>query len=80
MSKSTFPFTKKNYQLMFAGIGLIVLGFIIIGLDDEPHGNGFLGLTLGPVITLAGFIFQFYAIFAKDKNSKPNVPGQKSGN
>ncbi len=54
---------------MFVGIGLIVLGFVIIGLDGEPHGNGFLGLTLGPIVTLAGFIFEFYAIFAKrEKN------------
>jgi hypothetical protein len=69
MSKSSFPFSRKNYKLMFIGIGLIILGFIIIGLDSEPHGNGVLGLTIGPIITLAGFIFQFYAIFAK---SEPN--------
>jgi len=69
MSKSSFPFSKKNYQLMFVGIGLIVLGFVIIGLDGEPHGNGFLGLTLGPIVTLTGFIFQFYAIFAKGEKN-----------
>jgi hypothetical protein len=79
MSKSSFPFTKKNYKLMFAGIGLIVLGFIIIGLDSEPHGNGFLGLTLGPIVTLAGFIFEFYAIFAKENKSNPTHPDQKLG-
>lgn len=69
MSKSTFPFSRKNYKLMFIGIGLIILGFIIIGLDSEPHGNGVLGLTIGPIVTLTGFIFEFYAIFAK---SEPN--------
>lgn len=50
---------------MLIGIGMIVLGFVLIGLDSEPHGNGVLGLTIGPIVTLAGFIFQFYAIFAK---------------
>ncbi|MHA7131460.1 DUF3098 domain-containing protein [Algoriphagus namhaensis] len=65
MSKSAFPFTKKNYRLMWVGIALIVLGFTIIGLDSAPHGEGFLGLTLGPIIVLSGFIFEFYAIFAK---------------
>ncbi|HAH37159.1 MAG TPA: DUF3098 domain-containing protein [Algoriphagus sp.] len=70
MSKASFPFSKKNYKLMFIGIGMIALGFILIGLDPEPHGNGVLGLTVGPIITLAGFIFQFYAILAKtEKNS-----------
>jgi hypothetical protein len=53
---------------MLIGIGIIALGFIIIGLDKEPHGFGFLGLTLGPIITLAGFIFQFYAIFKKSES------------
>ena len=48
---------------MLVGIGIIVLGFTIIGLDDHEHGFGFMGLTLGPIITLFGFIFQFYAIF-----------------
>jgi len=63
MNKQPLPFSKMNYILMLVGVGIITLGFIIIGLDQEPHGFGFMGLTLGPIITLAGFIFQFYAIF-----------------
>lgn len=61
------PFSKMNYILMLVGVGIITLGFIIIGLDKEPHGFGFMGLTLGPIITLAGFIFQFYAIFYRSQ-------------
>lgn len=56
-----------NYILMLVGVGVIALGFIIIGLDQEPHGFGFMGLTLGPIITLAGFIFEFYAIFYRSE-------------
>ncbi|MBB6328334.1 membrane-bound ClpP family serine protease [Algoriphagus iocasae] len=69
MSKSHFPFSKKNYQLMAIGFALIVVGFIIISLESAPHGDGFLGLTLGPIITLSGFIFEFYAIFAKTEKN-----------
>ena len=54
---------------MLIGLGLIVLGFTIIGLDGTLHGNGILGLTVGPIVTLAGFIFEFYAIFAKSEKS-----------
>lgn len=61
------PFSKMNYILMLVGLGIITLGFVIIGLDQEPHGFGFMGLTLGPIITLAGFIFEFYAIFYRSK-------------
>jgi hypothetical protein len=69
MSKSSFPFSRKNYKLMLVGIALIVSGFVIISLDGAPHGNGILGLTIGPILTLAGFIFEFYAIFAKSESN-----------
>ncbi|MFC5190885.1 DUF3098 domain-containing protein [Algoriphagus aquatilis] len=69
MSNTSFPFSKKNYRLMLIGMALIVLGFILIGMDGEPHGNGVLGLTIGPIVTLAGFIFEFYAIFAKSEKN-----------
>jgi hypothetical protein len=69
MSNTSFPFSKKNYLLLFLGLGLIVLGFVIMGMDSTPHGNGFMGLTLGPVLTLSGFILEFYAIFAKSPKS-----------
>jgi hypothetical protein len=69
MSNSSFPFSKKNYLFLFLGLGLIVLGFVIMGMDTTPHGNGFMGLTLGPIITLSGFVLEFYAIFAKSSKS-----------
>jgi hypothetical protein len=67
MSHSNFPFARKNYILMLIGLGIIILGFIIIGLDSQPHGFGVLGLTVGPIVTLGGFLFQFYAIFHKSE-------------
>ncbi|GAB3226434.1 DUF3098 domain-containing protein [Algoriphagus aestuariicola] len=69
MDNSPLPFSKRNYRLMLVGLGMIVLGFIIISLDGQPNGNGVLGLTVGPIVTLAGFIFEFYAIFAKAEKS-----------
>ena len=55
-------FGKKNYQWMIIGIIALVIGFIIMSLDQEQHGFGFLGLTLGPVIVMAGFVIEIYAI------------------
>ena len=69
MSNTSFPFSKKNYLVLFLGLAFIVLGFVIMGMDTTPHGNGFMGLTLGPVITLSGFIVEFFAIFAKSPKS-----------
>lgn len=56
------PFGKKNYQWMIIGIVTLVAGFTIMSLDQEQHGFGFLGLTLGPVIVMAGFIIEIFAI------------------
>ena len=59
------PFGKKNYQWMIAGIITLIVGFTVMSLDGEPHGFGFLGLTLGPVIVMAGFIIEIFAILHK---------------
>ena len=61
------PFNSKNYKLMIIGIVIIVTGFVIMSVDGEEYGYGFLGLTLGPLIVLFGFVFQFFAIFHKGK-------------
>lgn len=56
------PFGKKNYQWMIIGIVALVTGFTIMTLDQQQHGFGFLGITLGPVIVMAGFIIEIFAI------------------
>ena len=63
--QSKLPFGKKNYQLMIAGVCTLVVGFIIMSLDKEQHGFGFLGLTLGPIVVMAGFIIELFAILHK---------------
>jgi hypothetical protein len=68
MSKSQLPFDKTNFTFMLVGIALIILGFIIMSLDNEPYGFGFMGLTLGPIIVVAGFIVEFFAIIYKSKS------------
>jgi hypothetical protein len=63
--QSKLPFGKKNYQWMIIGVVTLLLGFIIMSLDSTPHGFGFLGLTLGPIVVMAGFIMEIYAILHK---------------
>ena len=70
MDKSKLPFGKKNYQWMIIGILTLVVGFVTMSLDQEPHGFGFLGLTLGPVIVMAGFIIEIYAILIRPEKEK----------
>jgi len=63
--ESKLPFGKKNYQLMIIGVFTLVIGFIIMSLDKAQHGFGFLGLTLGPIIVMTGFIIEIVAILHK---------------
>jgi hypothetical protein len=59
------PFGRKNYQWMIIGIATLILGFTVMSMDSQPHGFGFLGITLGPIIVMAGFIIEIYAILHK---------------
>lgn len=68
--KNNLAFGKKNYVLMLAGIVVLALGFFIMTLDKEQYGLGFLGITLGPLVVLAGFAIEFFAIMAKDKTKE----------
>jgi hypothetical protein len=63
--ESKLPFGKKNYQIMIVGVVTLVVGFVIMSLDSKPHGFGFLGLTLGPIVVMAGFIIEIFAILHK---------------
>ncbi|MFD2512429.1 DUF3098 domain-containing protein [Pontibacter locisalis] len=65
-NKDRLAFGKKNYIVMLVGIALLVIGFIIMTLDTEPYGLGFLGITLGPIIVMAGFVVEVFAILIKD--------------
>ena len=65
--KRKLAFSKANYIIIIAGVVVLALGFIIMTMDTEPYGFGFLGLTLGPIVVMLGFIIQFVAIFYKPK-------------
>ncbi len=55
---------------MVIGLLVLVVGFTIMTMDKEPHGFGFLGLTLGPVIVVAGFIVELFAILHRPTDTK----------
>lgn len=64
---AALPFGRQNYILMLAGIGVILAGFFIMSLDKEEFGFGFLGLTLGPIVVMSGFVLEFFAILIRPK-------------
>lgn len=74
-SKPEFALSKENYKLMLIGFGIIIFGFILMaggGSKDPNHFSydifSFRRITLAPIIVVAGFIFEIYAIMKKPKS------------
>jgi uncharacterized membrane protein HdeD (DUF308 family) len=63
--ESKLPFGKKNYRWMIIGLVTLIAGFVIMASDSEPYGFGVLGLTVGPLVVMAGFIIEIVAILQK---------------
>ena len=60
-----FAFGPRNYRLMWAGLAVLAVGFITMMLDKADYGEGFLGLTLGPILLFVGFLIEFAAIMVR---------------
>lgn len=74
-----FDFGKQNYKILLIGLGFILVGFLLMmggGTDSPDEFNeamfGFQRLTLAPILVLAGFAIEIYAIMSKPKN-KPEA-------
>jgi hypothetical protein len=70
----TFAFTKQNYRLLIIGIVVMTLGFILMiggGSDDPAIFNeeifNFRRMTLAPILIIAGYIIEIFAIMKKSK-------------
>jgi Protein of unknown function (DUF3098) len=84
-SKTTKPktysnaplFGKENYKWMLIGIVLVALGLILMVGGKSPDPNvfnkdevySFRRITVAPILILAGFVVEIFAIFRKDKPS-----------
>ena len=70
-----FAFGKENYRLLFIGLAFIVLGFILMiggGSKDPKVFNpaifNFQHITLAPILVLAGYVIEIFAIMKKPKD------------
>jgi hypothetical protein len=66
--ENKLPFGRKNYQWMIIGVVTIIAGFFIMSMDNENYGFGVLGLTVGPVVVVAGFMVEIYAILHRPRD------------
>ena len=66
-----FVFGKKNYIIMFIGLAVIAIGFLLMaggGSDDPAVFNdaiyNFRRIRLAPTLVLIGFGIEVYAVLA----------------
>ena len=71
--KSLQFFGKSNYIWMFIGAALILVGMLLMSGGKSADPNvfnvnevySFRRITLAPIVIIAGFIVEIYAIFKK---------------
>ncbi|MBQ6962520.1 MAG: DUF3098 domain-containing protein [Paludibacteraceae bacterium] len=71
-----FPVGKKNLVLMAISFVIIIVGFVLmLGPNSDQTFNpdifSFRRITVGPMVSLFGFVFMIFAIMYKfkDKNN-----------
>ena len=81
--KSVLLFDRHKYTWLITGLAATALGFVLMigGGSDDPAVFSedifnFRRLTLAPVLVLAGYAIQIYAIMKKTTN-KPEEPAPK---
>lgn len=77
-----FVFGRENYILVIAGLALIALGFILMiggGSQDPNVFNddifNFRRLTLAPILVLAGYALEIYAIMHRPRTKTQESEG-----
>jgi hypothetical protein len=66
---------RENYKLLAIGFAIIVVGFLLMlgGKTKDPKEFSdkifsFRRITLAPLVVLAGFIFEIWAIMKRPKD------------
>ena len=66
------PLSMRNYALLLVGAAIIVIGFMLMSgggaaTPEEFHYEIFSWrrITLAPIVIVAGFVFEIYAILKR---------------
>jgi len=75
--KLNFALGRENYKLLAIGFVIIVIGFLLMlgGKSENPNefSNNifsFRRITLAPIVVLAGFVFEIWAIMKKPRDGE----------
>lgn len=64
--KARMVFGRKNYLLLLLGVGLVVVGYTVMRVENEV--DGFLSLVVAPLLILGGYLEVIVAILWRPKD------------
>jgi len=73
-NRGVMVFERRNYVLLLLGIALIVVGYVIMRMENEV--DGFISLYVAPLMILGGYLEIIYAIIWRPKSEKPAEAAQ----
>ncbi|MBN8589992.1 MAG: DUF3098 domain-containing protein [Rhodothermia bacterium] len=62
------PFDRQNYVILFGCVGLLVLGYGLMRMENDAFG--FISLYLSPLLLLTGYLGIVYAILKRPKQEE----------
>ncbi len=68
---ATLVFQRHNYVLLLIGLALVVVGYIVMRVDNQV--DGFLSLYVAPLLILGGYMEVIYAIMWRPKQEEEEV-------
>ena len=77
-SVATMPFGRENYRLLLGAVGLIVLGYAVMLVDnavsDDPVDSA-LSLVVAPLLLLGGYVGAIVAVlWGVPRDADPTDP------
>ena len=72
--KNRMTFGPQNYKIMFIGLGILIVGFLLMiggGSDNPNEFNEAIfstrRITIAPILILTGLVVEIFAIMWKPK-------------
>lgn len=66
------PLSRKNYVMMLVGVVIIIIGFLLMSGGGKHTATefdesifSFRRITLAPIVVIAGFVFEIFAIMKR---------------
>lgn len=63
MPHEELPLSKENYMLIIAGFVIIIIGLCLMWGNTDINDTR--KIVIAPIVTVAGFIFEIYAIMKR---------------